>query len=783
MALERATGFGQGFPVPFSSLVGREQEIRSILDLLRRPHLSILTLTGPAGTGKTRLALKVAADAESDFADGTVFVSLASITDPALVLPTIAQALGVWDSNVASLPGLLIELLAEKSVLLVLDNFEQIVAAAPVLPPLLSACPGLKILVTSRVVLRITGEQEFPVPPMQLPEKRTDRSFEEIAANESVALFLQRARAINPGFTLTESNASAIVDLCRRLDGLPLAIELAAARVKVLSPQALLARLTNRLQVLTGGARDVPLRLQTMRDAIAWSYDLLDERERMLFRRLSVFVGGFTLEAAEAVAGRLTDDSTALDGIGSLVDNSLVRQDEGLAGEPRFAMLETIREYGLEQLLAAGEESAIRDAHATWFIELAEGALPERSDGVRHNSSLSLLELEHDNFRSALSWLYTSVQADRLVQLAGSLGWFWHLRGHVTEGRSWLESALARATIGKVSSTEHARALRAAGQLAWEQADFQLATGYIEAARALSAEIGDHFGTAQALINLGVIQEKQGDDAAAMVYFEEGLALYRVIDHQVGIAHAVINMGDASFRQGDLERSAELTAEALALSRKVSDPLFTALALANAGQLALAEGRAEEATVHFQESLSLSAETNNLWFVANALGGLAGAVTASGDAALGARWLGCARAACEALGTPSVPHHEQFARSLAATRGALPAPAFDAAWDAGRALSIDQVVAEGLGWRWCAAGSAPPVVAPASTSTAAKYNLTDRERDVLRLILDGKSSREIADELYISPRTATTHISNILSKLGVNSRSAAVALAFQQKLV
>ena len=417
--------------------------------------------------------------------------------------------------------------------------------------------------------------------------------------------------------------------------------------------------------------------------------------------------------------------------------------------------------------------------------------MPEKTGGVRESRSLDMLELEYGNLRTVLAWLESSEQTDRLIQLTGALGWFWHLRGHLTEGRSWLDRAVAKDADNKADTAHRARALRSAGLLAWEQGDFTRAAGNVEQALAISADIDDRPGVATALLNLGVVQEKQGDDVGAMAYYEQALAIYRELNNTGGITHTVMNMGDTAYRQGDLERSALYTEEALTLSRRMKDPMYTALSLTNAGQLALARGETTTALGQFRESLKLAVETHNDWFVADALGGLAGVAVAAGDPERAARWLGTAQTICDAIGTPAVPHHALFAHSLSEAKAALSDAQFSAAWDEGRACSTLDCVADTQQWQGTPAAAATPVrpaAAPpkpvgTATSVPANLNLTERELDVLRLVVEGKSSREIAEELYISPRTATTHVANILSKLGVNSRSAAVAVAFQSGLV
>ena len=427
-------------------LVGRDLDVAAICSLLRLSEVRLLTIVGTGGVGKTRLSVQVATDMLDIFSDGVCLVLLATINDPGLVVSTLAQTLGVTESGAGSLVDVLKVHLQDKDLLLVLDNFEQVIAAAPFLTDLLETCPSLKILVTSREPLHVRAEQEYPLAPLAFPDLKHFPSIEDVAQYGAVALFLKRARAINPDFQVTSANARSIAAICTQLDGLPLALELAAARLKHLSLQGLLARLEHRLQVLTQGPRDVHARQQTLHNTIQWSYDLLSEQEQQLFRRLSLFVGGCTLEAAEALYTTLDGESGhVLDGISSLIDKSFLQQSEQEAVEPRFLMLETIREYGLEVLEASGEEQLTRQAHAQYYLALAEGAEPHLQ-GPEQAVWFDRLDQELDNLRASLHWLLEraddSVRIEMALRLGGALWWFWFIRDHVSEGGTVLSRAL-----------------------------------------------------------------------------------------------------------------------------------------------------------------------------------------------------------------------------------------------------------------------------------------------------------------------------------------------------
>ena len=755
-------------PQPLTSFVGRELELRGVEDLLRNESVRLLTLTGPGGVGKTRVALRLAEDMSPEFADGAAFVPLAAVVDPALVIDAVAHEFGVRDTGDGAPVDRLSYAIGRKQLLLVLDNFEQVVAAAPDVTQLLRACPRLKILVTSRVPLHVAGEQEYAIAPLAVPRSR---QIPDAGAAESpaVALFAQRARAVRPEFVLQDDNRADVAAICARLDGLPLAIELAAARSKVLSPTALLARLSYPLDVLKGGPRDQPSRLQTMRDAIAWSHDLLPAEERILFRRMAVFSGGFGLEAAEAVGGR--GGASVLDGLASLADKSLIWGVDGAEGEPRFGMLETVREFAIERLDESGEGPEMRHRHAAWCLDLANSAEPAIL-GPFDGGKLDQLETEFANLRAAIGWLEDQGETESALRLAASLGAFWYLRGRFGEGRERMAGLLQAGQ--DLPADVRAKGLFFAGWLGIFNADNSRAFGWLTEGLALYQQMADEVGVIATTIVLGGVAEYRSDDVEAWDRYAEALARARDLGHQRLIVWSLVNLTDAAFRRGDIDRCSALAEEALERADALQDQVLRGSALGLAAQAALARKDLDRAERYCQECLSLSRAYGYQSGIAFALVGLAGVAAARGRAASAASLLGAASAVLESVGIPMSFNHEQQRQTHAAARDKLTEPAFAAAWDAGRTTPIDDLLAD------------VDIDVPGPSVAADRRDdstLSLREEEVLRLLVAGQTDREIAGNLFISPRTVQGHVAHIFDKLGVNTRTAAVTAAFQSGLL
>jgi predicted ATPase/predicted Ser/Thr protein kinase len=613
-------------PAQRTGFVGREKEIAAATELLLRPDVRLLTVTGPGGIGKTRFAMEVANGIADSFPGGIHYVSLSPLSDPGLLAAAIVQALGLRETGGQAPLEILRKNLQDSSrppMLLLLDNFEHLAKAAPTVAELLAMGPNLKILVTSRAALHLYGEHEFPVPPLALPDLKSMPSPEELSQFPAVALFMQRAVAAKPGFELNRENASAIAEICARLDGLPLAIELAAARVKVLSPSAMRTRLASRLQLLTGGARDLPERQQTLRAAIDWSYDLLSPAEQKLFRRLAVFVGGCTLESVEAVCDTKADlDLDLLDGMASMVDKSLLQQIEQPTGESRFAMLETIREYAREKLAASSEEAQTKRAHAAYCLVLAEEASSDQnSAGAEASEHLMVLAPEHDNFRAALEWLTETGNAEWGLRMGAALFRFWETREYFAEGRDRL-SKLLNLPGAAAPTKARARALFAAGVLALEQRDYESADSLIRESVQITRGLGDKQGVAVSLNALAVIARDRGDLAPAHSLFEENILLWRELGDQRAVARSLSNLANVLKLQGDFARARSLYEECLSIFLGLEDQSGVAWSMNYQGDVACDQGDFEAAQKFYEKGLSIFREIGDRRGIAGALADL-----------------------------------------------------------------------------------------------------------------------------------------------------------------
>jgi predicted ATPase/DNA-binding CsgD family transcriptional regulator len=772
-------------PLQLTSFIGRERELAEVARLLLTTRL--LTLTGAGGSGKTRLALEVAAHMRKGFPEGVRLVELAALSDATLVAQAVASALQVREGAGQPLSETMISTLNTRHELLVVDNCEHVIeACAQLVEALLCGCPNLRILATSREPLRIAGEVTWVVPNLSLPDPQRLPALKDLHRYEAIQLFVERARDVLPEFTANENNAAAIVQACSQMEGIPLAIELAAARVRVLSVEQIAARLDDSIRLLVGGSRTSSTRHHTLKAALDWSYDLLSPTEKQVFRRLAAFGGGFTLEAAEAIcAGEGIAGTDVLDLLAQLVEKSLVVVVQHQDSERRYRLLEPIRQYSLGKLHASGEEADIHQRHRDWYLALAQASYPMLY-GPQQAAWVDRLETEHDNLRAALSWsLREPDGGEPGLQLSVALNFFWQMRGYLSEGRRWLEAMLAQGQLAPAPL--RGRALSASGFLTFHLGDFAQAKEYWKQALAIYQELADPSRIGWQLMFLAYLAQQERDYAGAVTLAEQSLSLQRSAKEPWSIAGALFCLADSIYVLGDVSRAVTLLEESTAIAREMGNQWGLGRRLVRLGQVSQAQDNLESALVLIQEGLSACRSAGDQWGISMALIGLAGAACKLGEPERAAQLLGAVERRRTTIGAALwLVDQLEYESNLKAAQDALTAEQFEASWRRGQEMPLDEALTyaqDKIGpLPGITASHAAPPLTPAPFEPA---GLTLRELEVLRLIAAGLSNQLIADELFLSIRTVERHISNIYEKIGVHgstARATATAYAFSHGL-